>query len=311
LVNHSPNLIRFSPSGVSQYVSIPEVKDEEVRAITADPGGGVWLGLSRGDLALYREGKVLLVPFHRAGTNATVHQLTMTSDRAVLGATAIGVVAWRNGKAQILGRENGLPCLDIYSMAVDRQNGLWLYSACGLLSVSSSELKRWWEHSEAKLSIGVFDTLDGAFPTRPAFNPKSGVTPDGKIWFASVGLLQQIDPPLLSKNTLSPPVAIQSLIADHKGYPTSGSRLPPLARELEMDYTALSFTIPKKVLFRYKLDGWDSQWQDAGSRRQAFYTNLRPGPYHFHVIACNNDGLWNEVGATMDFTIAPAYYQTI
>jgi signal transduction histidine kinase len=80
---------------------------------------------------------------------------------------------------------------------------------------------------------------------------------------------------------------------------------------LEIDYAALSFVAPQKVRFRYKLEGHDTEWQEPGSRRQAFYSDLRPGKYRFRVIACNNDGVWNEEGATLDFSVTPAWYQTI
>ena len=86
--------------------------------------------------------------------------------------------------------------------------------------------------------------------------------------------------------------------------------MPPLARNLQIDYTALSFVAPEKVRFRYKLEGLDSDWRDAGNRRQAFYNNLPPRKYRFRVIACNNSGVWNEQGAALDFAIAPAYWQT-
>jgi signal transduction histidine kinase len=87
-------------------------------------------------------------------------------------------------------------------------------------------------------------------------------------------------------------------------------RLPPLVRDLQIDYTALSLVAPEKNRFRYKLEGRDGTWQDVGNRRQAFYTDLDPGDYRFHVIASNNRGVWNEQGATLDFSIAPAYWQT-
>jgi signal transduction histidine kinase len=86
--------------------------------------------------------------------------------------------------------------------------------------------------------------------------------------------------------------------------------LPPLVRDLEIDYTALSFVAPEKNRFRVKLEGWDRDWQDIGNRRQAFYNNLSPGNYRFRVIASNNSGVWNETGAFLDFSVAPAYYQT-
>src|SRR6202035_4925189 len=110
---------------------------------------------------------------------------------------------------------------------------------------------------------------------------------------------------------LPPPVHIEQITADRKTYETTSNlRLPPLVRDLEIDYTALSLVAPEKVLFRYKLEGRDRDWQDVGNRRQAFYPSLSPGNYRFRVIASNNSGVWNEQGAALDFSIAPAYWQT-
>jgi signal transduction histidine kinase len=120
-----------------------------------------------------------------------------------------------------------------------------------------------------------------------------------------------IDPGHLVRNGMPPPVHVENLIADHKDFfPTQDLRLPPLLHDLEIDYTALSFVNPRQVRFRYKLEGRDPDWQDAGARRQAFYNDLRPGRYRFRVLACNNDGVWNEEGASLRFSIASAWYQT-
>jgi len=120
-----------------------------------------------------------------------------------------------------------------------------------------------------------------------------------------------IDPKNLPRNALAPPVHIENLIVDGKIYsPRQLLRLPPLGRDLEIDYTALSLVVPQKVQFRYRLEGRDKDWQDPGTRRQAFYTDLSPGRYRFHVIASNNDGVWNTTGASLEFAIEPTLYQT-
>ena len=149
--------------------------------------------------------------------------------------------------------------------------------------------------------------------SQPGRAPFAGAarSPDGRLWFANGDVLQMIDPGHLSGNALPPPVHVEEVIADRKNYsPGKDLRLPPLTRDLEIDYTALSFVVPQKVRFRYKLEGRDAAWQEPGTRRQAFYSDLRPGKYRFRVIACNNDGVWNEAGATLDFSVAPAWYQT-
>jgi hypothetical protein len=121
----------------------------------------------------------------------------------------------------------------------------------------------------------------------------------------------RIDPARIRRNPLAPPVAIRSMVADGKPYPVSqDAALPPLTRNLRIGYAALSLSIPERVRARYKLEGSDKDWQDAGNRRDAFYTNLGPRKYTFRVIACNNDGIWNETGASWSFEIEPAFYQT-
>jgi signal transduction histidine kinase len=162
--------------------------------------------------------------------------------------------------------------------------------------------------------MDVFDSFDGARSGRGPFlmQPSATKTADGRLWFVAGAVVQMIDPRQTLQNRILPPVHIEEVVADRKSYsPHPGVRLPRLLRDLEIDYSATSFVAPQKVRFRYKLEGQDTEWQEPGTRRQAFYNDLRPGKYKFRVIACNNDGLWNEEGATLDFSIAPAWYQTV
>jgi hypothetical protein len=131
------------------------------------------------------------------------------------------------------------------------------------------------------------------------------------LWFVAGDGVSVIDPRHLPFNKLPPPVHIEEITADRKKYETSPHlRLPPLVRDLEIDYTALSFVAPEKVRFRVKLEGHDRDWKDAGNERKAFYNDLPPRKYRFRVKACNNSGVWNEAGASFDFSIDPKYYQT-
>src|SRR5262249_15184491 len=161
------------------------------------------------------------------------------------------------------------------------------------------------------------DILDGVrgrgFPE--GYTPQVTRSTDGKLWFATVEGVSVLDPRDLAFNKLPPPVHIEQFIADHKTYPATSDTnglvpLPARFRDLQIDYTALSLVTPEKVLFRYKLEGWDRDWQDAGTRRQAFYSNLPPRNYTFRVMACNNSGVWNEAGTSLNFFVAPAFYQT-
>src|SRR5262249_8979738 len=143
----------------------------------------------------------------------------------------------------------------------------------------------------------VFDFLDG-LPGAPQVNFRCSTAiqaTDGRLWFATDNGLVWIDPAQISKNMVPPPVSIRSLDTTVKiSEPSASVHLPQKTTSLRIMYTALVLSVPERVRFRYKLEGVDEDWQDAGTRRQAFYNNLRPGTYRFRVIACNNDGIWND-----------------
>jgi len=302
------SLIRIRDLTVREQFPQPPIP--LAQKLAPDPQSGIWLGLVSGDMARFRSGmtEIFTFPNH---PNTVVKALFAASDGSILGATEFGVVAWKSGKQQVLSARNGLPCDDVNMLNSDDQSDLWLYSACGLVEVPKEEMQRWWREPEAKLKTRVFDALDGV---QPGLSHYSGSSkgPDGRLWFANNSVAQTIDPAHLTGNTVLPPVHITGIVADRKSYPLLETlKLPALSRDLEIDYTALSFAAPKKVLFRYMLEGHDAGWQAPGTRRQAFYNDLPPKMYRFRVIACNNDGVWNERGASLDFSIAPAYYQTI
>ncbi len=289
---------------------IPSTQVPAANALAADLHGGVWLGLASGGLARVRNGHVEVFPFPRP-YDGPVSALLVKSDASILAATRSGLVGWRSGTLQTLTMRNGLPCDVIYSLIADKESNLWLYAACGVIAIPNTELQRWWRSPSATVQSRLFDVFDGARPMSTPFQPNASLSPDGRLWFANQNVLQMIDPAHLDSNRIPPPVHVEEIIADHKDYaPQAGLRLPPLTRDLEIDYTALSFVAPQKVRFRYKLEGHDEEWHDPGTRRQAFYADLRPGSYRFRVIACNNDGIWNEAGATMAFSLAAAWYQT-
>jgi signal transduction histidine kinase len=178
--------------------------------------------------------------------------------------------------------------------------------------IPAADLSNWSKHPDGKVSVKIFDRLDGAFPTSSGLQPTAAKSPDGRLWFAGTRGLQAVDPSHLYVNPTPPPVHIEEIVASGKQYsPGEGLLLAPLTRDLEIRYTALSFAVPQRVRFRYTLQGQDPGWQDAGTRRAAFYTNLNPGHYRFHVIACNSDGVWNETGAELNIVIPPAFYQTL
>lgn len=287
----------------------PEPQLPAARRVAADPMGGIWLGLLDGDLAHFQDGKLAIYQYLHDAV-AQVYQLLPISNGAVLAATSYGVIGWRKGSLLTLTAKNGLPCEAVYAMTFDEQNNLWLFMDCEMAEVTNDQLQSWWNNPDVKLSIKTLDVFDGVRAGRTPF-VAAARSSDGRLWFANSFLLQTIDPAHLSENKLPPPVHIEKIVADRKSYsPLNELVIPPLTRDFEIDYAGLSLVAPQKVRFRYKLEGRDKDWQDPGTRRQAFYSDLRPAKYRFRVIASNNDGVWNEEGAVLDFSVAPAWYQT-
>jgi signal transduction histidine kinase len=180
-----------------------------------------------------------------------------------------------------------------------------------LIGIPDSELRQWWQQPNRTITFQVLDVFDGATPGQSTFQPAVSKSPDGRLWFANDSVLQMINPGGLRKNGIAPPVYVEEVHADRKEYAISQLiRFPPRSRDIEIGYAALSFSIPEKIQFRYKLDGRDQKWQDAATRREVFYSDLDPGRYRFHVTASNDDGVWNGTGDTVEFSIAPTFYQT-
>lgn len=297
--------------------------------LIADPlQGGLWLGFFQGGIAYFADGQVRRSYTVAEGLGGgMVNDLRLDHDGTLWVATDGGLSRLKNGHIATLTSKNGLPCDSVHWVTEDDAHSFWLYMACGLVRIARPERDAWAaavdkdKNGTGTIHATVFDSSDGVKSHAGAggFRPLVAKSPDGKLWFLPWDGVSVVDPNHLPFNKLPPPVHIEQITADRKTYDATFDvtgdangrlRLPPLVRDVEIDYTALSLVAPEKVLFRYKLEGYDRDWQDAGTRRQAFYTNLPPRDYRFRVMACNNSGVWNETGAYLDFVIAPAYYQT-
>ena len=281
--------------------------------LAADHKVGIWISARRNTLAHFQDGHFQTYTLNKDGESPLViNGLLVDSDNSLLVPTSGGLFRLNEERWSVLDSKNGLPCNLTFSAIRDNSDSLWLYALCGLIKIESSEVARWRDRPESNLAFKVFDVYDGAHPgMQTSFQPATTKATNGQLWFTNNILLQMIDPAHLYGNNIPPPVLIEEVIADKKNYqPQDGLSLPALTRDLEIDYTALSFSVPHKVRFRYKLEGHDTNWQEPVSRRQAFYTDLRPGNYQFRVIACNSDGVWNDAGASLSFRVAPAWDQT-
>ena len=278
--------------------------------LAPDPHGGIWMETLKGDIALFRNGILETKASLNKGGSPLNRQIVAEADGSILVGSENGLVGWRGGKVQRMTTKNGLPCDFIITLIEDKEKRWWLYTRCGVVEFPDSELQRWWANPDAIIQNRVYDAFDGAQPNIGSFNA-SASTSDGRVWFSSGVVVQMVDPSRLSQKALPAETYIESLVADRKEFEaTPNLKVPPNPRDLQIDYTSPTFSIPQRVNFRYRLDDYDRDWHEAGTRRQAFYTDLPPGKYSFRVIASNSDGVWNDSAAKMDFSVAPAYYQT-
>lgn len=281
--------------------------EDAVLSLATDPRGGIWLA---GDRLRYMDSSGLKTISELGPRYGYIRNTVVDGDDFLWFGATKGLIGFRAGKLQIMTTTNGLPCERINTLIFDSHRSLWLYAQCGLIRIDHYELENWWLHPATQVKTTVFDTLDGFQGGPSPFRPAAAKSSDGRLWFVNGSVVQTINPDRLFMNHLPPPVCIEQVIADKRDYSAEiGIRLPELTRNIEINYAALSFVVPQRVRFRYKLEGYDSDWQEAGTRRSAFYTNLRPRTYRFLVIACNNSGVWNYQGAALSFAILPAWYQ--
>ncbi len=251
--------------------------------------------------------------FPDGNLNISVSTLAFGGDHVWMGGSG-GILLFRNGSFhKMRWQQDTLP--GRVSGIVETPDGdLWINGYSGVVHVTASEVNRWINDPATAVSAEQFDSLDGLpglagerFP-----EPSLARSPDGRLWFSTVRGIAWLDPQSLAshRNRLAPPVAIEAILVGTKNYlGSSPVQLPAHTSSVQFDYTALSLAMPERVRFSYRLDNVDAGWQNASKRRQAFYTNLSPGRYRFHVTASNNDGVWNDTGAFVDFIIEPAFYQ--
>ena len=296
---HARKLVRIRDFQVVEEFTSSQVPPGHTLA--PDPHGGIWIGTLNGDLVRFRHGALDKFSLRPKGERVS-HQIIANADGSVLAASDDGLVGVRQDKVQRMTKKNGLPCDAVISFIEDDAKRWWLYTDCGVVELPGSEMQRWWANPEAVVQTHVYDVLEGARPQgRPSFN-SAAYSPDGRVWFASGFVLQMVDPSRLSQKAPPAETYVESVMVDRKEFAaTEGLKLSPHPRDLQIDYTSPTFLIPQRVKFRYRLDGYDHDWHDAGTRRQAFYTDLPPGKYSFRVIASNSDGVWDDTPAKAGF----------
>ncbi|HEY9154905.1 MAG TPA: two-component regulator propeller domain-containing protein [Opitutaceae bacterium] len=288
-----------------------------VCAVVRDQKDVVWFGVVEGGLGRLYNGKLTM--FHRSDglPSEAVQCLFPDKDGTLWIGTADGGLArFEDGAISYINADRGLVDNSVCGIIEDNFGFLWVSTRHGIQRILKRELSDSIDSKGLVTSSQIFDHSDG-LPTSEFSGGRQATvckTDDGMLWFASSKGVVTVDPAAIRTNPNPPPVVIESLLVDTKPISIVDSvvqaALPPSHNRLEFRFAGLSYVAPAKVLFKYRLDGLDKDWVDSGNKRSAFYSHLSAGKYTFRVIACNDDGVWNQVGASLAFIVTPFYWQT-
>jgi len=233
------------------------------------------------------------------------------TDGTVWITTQSGITRFKNGNFQNISFRDGLPENSIFDILPDHEGYFWLPSNRGLIRAKKQELNDYLDNKTNKINWQLYDDGDGMLNRQCVGARHPAIAPDGRLLFPTFGGLVEVDPGQLKQNTVAPPVKInQVLVDDVEMGLTQKQTFTPGSHRYIFGYSALSFVAPEKVKFKFKLEGYDKNWISAVGDRKAFYTNIPAGKYSFRVIACNNDGVWNETGASYSFQVKPYFWET-
>ncbi len=265
-------LTRLHGSQFTHWTEHDGLPSDNIRSLYEDQSGALWIGTYDGGLGRFKDGK-----------------FTRFTERDGL---------FNNGVFQIL---------------EDGRGNLWMSSNRGIYRVSKRDLNAFANGEQTSITSVAYGKADGMLneECNGGMAPAGIKTNDGKLWFPTQNGVAVIDPSTVWINQQSPPVMIETALVERvPANIQNGLRIPPDKENLEIEYTALSFVRSGQIRFRYRLEGLDSNWIDAGSRRTAYYSHLPPGTYTFHVIADNSDGVWNTTGQSLAVTVQAPFYRT-
>ena len=286
-----------------------------IRALAETPDGNIWAGADDG--TIFRCSQNRLEAFHATDALAGQPIYALHSDAAGAlwaGTFRGGLVRFKDGKFSRITATNGLPADIISQIQEDNHGRLWLGTHQGIFCVSKMALNACADGRVAAVDYVVYGRHDGlpALECSDGYQPASWRGLDGKLWFSTVRGVVWLNPDELTTQSAPPPVLVEEFRVDGETVPLTGGEItvPPGHTQFDFRFTALNFAGGDRARFRYKLEGYDSRWVDAETLRTAHYGRLLPRSYRFHVIACNNEGVWNNIGATLRFTVEPYFYQT-
>lgn len=327
-------LQRYDAGRFTLHTTRNGLAQDEVRALAEDRSGTLYVGTHGGGLNCFRSNRFTRYTKREGLPDNHIASLWVDRDDTLwIGTLYGGLSRFRQGRFATITTRDGLPSDTIGTLAEDDHGNLWLGSNRGIVRMNRRELNDYLDGQDGTLNCRLFNRSDGlnSIDCTGGGQPACCKTRDGRLWFATVKGLAVVDPDKLPFNSLPPPVVIEEVLLEDDptvglakpigapgslSPPRTGSQtlsnlvIPPGHHRLGFRFAGLSLVAPEKVRFRYRLEGLDNHWTDAGSQRTVSYAHLPPGTYRFEVTACNNDGVWNEAGAALPVTILPYVWQT-
>lgn len=323
-------LVRMRNEKLERFAHFGGAAAGDVRVIETGANGDIWIGTQGSGLGWWRNGAFKTFQTTNGLPENFILSLCCEPDGTLwIGMLDMGLCRYKNGQFRVINTANGLPANTIYHIEDDQLGNLWFNSPIGLYRISKAQLNACADGLPAKLDVLAYGKAEGmtTLAGTGGFTPSGFRAPDGRFWFSTARGIAVLNPKAARSNPVRPPVWIEETLVDgqpaviNRDTVTRGGRgkelekrnsvvLQPGRRQVDVQFTGLSFTSPERVQFKYRLEGLDPDWMDGGLRRRVTYSFLPPGEYTFHVIACNSDGLWSESGDALTIIMQPHFWQT-
>lgn len=310
LCDSNQGLFRWAGHRLTPFDVPSQLDHRNVISIHGDAADRVWIRRSGGGLGVVENDGSFRGINSSALTLSTLHQ--ESGDNVMWVGSLQGAGRFSDTRFVTVGEKNGLPTASVTAIVPGADGHVWLGTPVGIVRMAATAFDTVDHDPSAKVNYTLYNTEDGMAGSPVGLGVPGAVrAADGRLWFVTTNGVTIVDPRSIRDGATIPPVHIEGVVADARRLrPMRHLSLPPLTSTIEIGYSAVTFSSPKKVRYRYRLDGFDRDWRDVGTRREALYTNLPPGQYRFRVAAANNENGFGVDGASIDFTILPTFYQT-
>jgi signal transduction histidine kinase/ligand-binding sensor domain-containing protein len=313
VATRSGGLMRFSNGKVvEKFNKETGLASNYILAVEKDKQGNLYVGTHSGGMSIIsKDGKIKNLPLTDNDAGIVIFNIHSDSEGRIWLVSGAGIFHFDGKTFQKIALTKSLKGEVFFDWVEDGIGNVWVTSNIGVLKIAKERVKQYLRNEIQEVDFKLLDNRDGMKNKECTAATRSLVSSTGKIWVPTINGISVFIPEKIVVNKIVPPVYITSLTADTQEMEGKGPlTIEPGKLRYTFSYTAPSFISPRKIQFKYKLETVDGNWINAGTERQAEYTNLAPGDYTFRVLACNSDGLWNEQGTTLMFTVKPFFYQT-